>query len=41
MPFITLAGTIRHNKTPDDSLRNERGAIVLSTDRFIREKECE
>ncbi|EFI8842550.1 AlpA family transcriptional regulator, partial [Escherichia coli] len=23
MPFITLAGTIRHNKTPDDSLRNE------------------
>nr|DAV80194.1 MAG TPA: hypothetical protein [Caudoviricetes sp.] len=28
MPFITLAGTIRHNKTPNDSLRNDGGNSV-------------
>lgn len=38
---LTQSDAPQHNRTPNNSLRNIKGGIVLSTDRFIREKECQ
>lgn len=38
---LTQSDPTQPNNPPNDSLRNNKGGIVLSTDRFIREKECQ
>ena len=38
---LTQSDLTQPNNPPNDSLRNNKGGIVLSTDRFIREKECQ